>query len=97
MEVYPSKLDFLSSLVAFEIGNRSTVQFWKDVWRDKIPLKQAYPDLFCFAYLTDAMVADLMSVQNNSVYWEVNFSRVTQDWELEAFSSFFERLYFFTP
>lgn len=30
-------------------------------------------------------------------YSEVNFSRVARNWEHEAFSSFFEQLYFVTP
>lgn len=55
-----------SSLVAFEIGDGSTVHLWEDVWCDVISLKLAYPDLFCLACLTNATVADFVSVQHNS-------------------------------
>ena len=34
-----------------------------------------------------------LQLRNNSIHWEVNFTRATQDWELESISTFFALLY----
>jgi hypothetical protein len=38
-------------------------------------------------------VANLRSVSNDSVYWDINFIRLVHDWEVDYVSSFFNVLY----
>ncbi len=56
-------------------------------------LKDAFPDLYCIARVKDAFVGDNFQYRGSSVHWEVTFSRLAQDWELESFSYFLELLY----
>uniref|UniRef100_A0A2N9HAI3 Reverse transcriptase zinc-binding domain-containing protein n=1 Tax=Fagus sylvatica TaxID=28930 RepID=A0A2N9HAI3_FAGSY len=53
----------------------------------------AYPELYRIACVKDALVADFVQVRGHVVHWEVTFTRLAQDWELESISSFFELLY----
>ena len=82
-----------SKFVAFEVGHGSLIRFWDDVWCDDEPLKLAYPELYRIACVKDAPVADFVQVRGNAVHWEVTFTRLAQDWELESISSFFDLLY----
>jgi hypothetical protein len=56
-------------------------------------LSKSFPKLFCLARCTDALVANLRSVRNDSVYWDINFIRLVHDWEVDYVSSFFTVLY----
>jgi hypothetical protein len=82
-----------SKFVAFEVGDGSLIRFWDDVWCADQPLKLAYPELYRIACVKDAPVADFAQVRGNAVHWEVTFTRLAQDWELESISSFFDLLY----
>jgi hypothetical protein len=56
-------------------------------------LRDAYPELFRIARDKEACVADNFQRLGDSIHWEVTFSRLAQDWEVESFLSFLERLY----
>uniref|UniRef100_A0A2N9EI09 Reverse transcriptase domain-containing protein n=1 Tax=Fagus sylvatica TaxID=28930 RepID=A0A2N9EI09_FAGSY len=56
-------------------------------------LREAYPKLFRIARDKDACVTDNFQRQGDSIHWEVTFSRLAQDWEMESFLSFLEILY----
>ena len=55
------------------------VKFWHDQWCGVSPLKGAFPELFSIAADKDAVVADLLSVRNGKIHWEVTFVRNVQD------------------
>uniref|UniRef100_A0A2N9EHY9 Reverse transcriptase zinc-binding domain-containing protein n=1 Tax=Fagus sylvatica TaxID=28930 RepID=A0A2N9EHY9_FAGSY len=74
-------------------GDGARIRFGDDVWCIDDPLKVAYLELFRIARVKDAFVADNFQCRGDSVHWEVTFSRLAQDWEMESFSSFFELLY----
>jgi hypothetical protein len=52
-------------------------------------LKDFFLELFCLARNRDTMVANLMSVGNDTAPWDVNFTRLIHDWEMKYVSSFF--------
>jgi hypothetical protein len=56
-------------------------------------LKESFPELLCLTRHRDASVADLRSVGNALIYWDVNFIRLVHDWEVYYVSSFFNVLY----
>jgi hypothetical protein len=85
--------DKFSRMLKFEVGDGARIRFGDDVWCIDDPLKVAYPELFRIARVKDAFVADNFQCRGDSVHWEVTFSRLAQDWEMESFSSFFELLY----
>jgi hypothetical protein len=39
------------------------------------------------------MVADLRSVSNYTAHWDINFTTLVDDWEVDFVSSFFNVLY----
>jgi hypothetical protein len=39
------------------------------------------------------MVADLRSVDNDTVHWDINFTSLVHDWEVDSFSFLFNVLY----
>jgi hypothetical protein len=82
-----------SKFVAFDVGDGSLIHFSDDVWCTNEPLKLAYPELYRIACVKDALVADFVQVRGHVMHWEVTFTRLAQDWELESISSFFELLY----
>ena len=57
------------------------------------PPKFAYPELYCIACNKEAVVADFVHFRGDSVHWEVNYTQLVQDWELESVSSFLEVLH----
>jgi hypothetical protein len=82
--------------VTFEVGDGSLIRFWDDVWCTEEPLKLAYPELYRIACVKDAPVSDFVQFWGNAVHWEVTFTRLAQDWELESISSFLDLLYSIT-
>jgi hypothetical protein len=57
-------------------------------------LKDSFPELFCIARNTDALVADHMFTHNGEMHWDMNSIRLVHDWEVEFVSSFFNTLYY---
>jgi hypothetical protein len=79
--------------IYFKVGNGARIRFWYDTWCGDYPLKDIFPDLYCIARDKEAFVAAHLQLRNNSIHWEVNFTRAAQDWELESISTFFDLLY----
>uniref|UniRef100_A0A2N9FRM3 Reverse transcriptase domain-containing protein n=1 Tax=Fagus sylvatica TaxID=28930 RepID=A0A2N9FRM3_FAGSY len=55
-----------------------------------LPMNLHTSELYRIACNKEAVVADFVHFRGDSVYWEVNFTRLVQDWELESVSSFLE-------
>jgi hypothetical protein len=79
--------------IYFKVGNGARIRFWYDTWCGDYPLKDIFPNLYCIARDKEAFVAAHLQLRNNSIHWEVNFTRAAQDWELESISTFFDLLY----
>jgi hypothetical protein len=79
--------------LSFEVGDGSRIRFWDDVWCGGDPLREAFPELYRIARVKEGVVADFLHFRGGSVHWEVNFTRLIQDWELESVSSFLDLLY----
>jgi len=56
-------------------------------------LKQCFPTLFSIVRNKDAMVVDNSVVHNGVIQWNVPFTRLIQDWEMDMVFSFLDRLY----
>ena len=80
-------------MLKFEVGDGSQIRFWDDVWCTDGSLRDVYPELFRLARDKEACVADNFQRLGASIHWEVTFSRLAQDWEVESFLSFLELLY----
>jgi hypothetical protein len=85
--------DVFYNFTSVEVGDGSRTRFWHDIWCGDRPLKDSFPELFCLARNRDAMVADLRSVSNDTTHWDINFTRLVHDWEVDSVSSFFNVLY----
>ena len=85
--------DKFSRMLKFEVGDGTRICFWDYVWCTDGSLKDAYLEFFRIARTKDACVADNFQRRGDSIYWEVTFSRLAQDWEMESFLSFLELLY----
>uniref|UniRef100_A0A2N9IUI4 Reverse transcriptase domain-containing protein n=1 Tax=Fagus sylvatica TaxID=28930 RepID=A0A2N9IUI4_FAGSY len=85
--------DTFSRFVKFKVGDGSRIRLWDDVWCIDVPLKEAFPGLYCLACIKDATVADSILFRGEDAHWEVNFTRTVQDWEIGTISSFLELLY----
>ncbi|KAL4596807.1 hypothetical protein ACB092_12G190100 [Castanea dentata] len=82
-----------SRYVLFEIGDGSRVKFWHGVWCGDSPLKLSFPKLFNISRDKEAYVVDLMKFPNGVLYWDMEFLRAIQDWELESLSTFMDVIY----
>jgi hypothetical protein len=79
--------------VRYEVGDGSRVLFWYDVWCGEIPLKTLFLELFAIACSKDEWVEENMQIQNGNILWNILFTRLVHDWEVEVVSRFFELLY----
>jgi hypothetical protein len=67
------------------------------VWYGDQALKAAFPfpNMFSLAQCKDASMANHLVLLSDFQRWNVNFLRVTHDWEVDLFTSFFNLLYSF--
>jgi hypothetical protein len=79
--------------VRLEVGDGYNVRFWHDLWCGDRPLKLCYLVLFSIARFKDAWVVDILSMVDGVAHWNVVFTRLAQDWEVEMVISLYERLY----
>jgi hypothetical protein len=66
-----------------EVGDGSRTRFWHGLWCGDHPLNESFPELFFLERNRDAMVDNLRSVSNDTVHWDINFTRLVHDWEVE--------------
>jgi hypothetical protein len=83
----------VAKYLRFEVGDRSHIRFWHDLWRGDRPLKLCYPALYTIAHSLDAWVVDNLYAVGGVAHWNVLFTRYAQDWEVEMVMSFYEHLY----
>ncbi|KAJ0432745.1 putative RNA-directed DNA polymerase [Helianthus annuus] len=62
------------NLVA-NVGNGSSIRFWKDVWLFSQPIKDIFPDIFSLAKYKNARVAEYASLGENTVQWRWDWLR----------------------
>jgi hypothetical protein len=77
----------------FDPGDGSRISFWEDIWCGDRTLKEAFPLLFNLASLKGASIADNMERSNGVIQWNVQFTRLFHDWEVEVLASFYKCLY----
>uniref|UniRef100_A0A7N2MKQ0 Structural maintenance of chromosomes protein 1 n=1 Tax=Quercus lobata TaxID=97700 RepID=A0A7N2MKQ0_QUELO len=77
--------------IQFEVGAEFTIRFWQDIWCGDTSLRLS--ELFAISRNKEAFVADLMKFLNGVLFWDLNFVRDSQDWELESFYNFMDRIY----
>lgn len=59
-----------SKFVRFEVGDRSRMRFWREVWWEYQTLKEAFP-MFSIARHKLASAADHVQLSNDSLQWDV--------------------------
>ena len=52
-----------------------------------------FPELYRITRNKEAFVANHLRLRNDVVHWELDFIRLTQDWEMESMSSFLDLIY----
>ena len=77
--------DRFYSHLKFVLGCGSRIRFWLDVWCGEHTLSRAFPLLFHIAQSREARVADYLCWQNGVPHWDVRFTRLLHDWEVEPF------------
>jgi hypothetical protein len=82
-----------SNFARFEVGVGSHVSFWHDWCCGDRSLRQCFLVLFSTVRNKYAMVADNLVVQNGVIQWNVIFTHLVQDWEMEMVLYFFSRLF----
>jgi hypothetical protein len=82
-----------SSHTEFEVWDGSKTRFWQGTWCGVQALKEAFSDLYSIASVKDASIVDHLELYSGSHQWNVSFFRVTHDWEVDVFASFFNLLY----
>jgi hypothetical protein len=77
----------------YDPGEGSKIRFWEDVWCGDRTLREEFPSLYSIASLKDASIADNMEYSSESIQWNVQFSRLIQDWEVGELAAFYKCLY----
>jgi hypothetical protein len=79
----------------FDPGDGSKISFWEDVWCWETSLKDSFPRLFSITSLKEASIADNVERSNDGVQWNIVFTRLIHDWEVDVLASFYSCLYLF--
>jgi hypothetical protein len=79
--------------IRFDPGDGSKIRFWEDIWCGDRALKEAFPGLFSIASYKEASIADNMEHSSGSIQWNIQFTRLMHDWEVEVLASFYRCLY----
>jgi hypothetical protein len=77
----------------FDPGIGSKISFWEDVWCGEHALKDTFPGLFSIARFREASIADNVERSNGATQWNIVFTRLIHDWEVEVLASFYSCLY----
>jgi hypothetical protein len=77
------------SHIRFDPGVGSRIRFWDDVWCGDRPLKVAFPKPFNIASFKEASIADNVERSNGAIQWNIQFTRLIHDWEVEVLASFY--------
>ena len=86
--------DIFYNFTSVEVGDGSHNKFWHDICCGDRPLMDSFQELFCLAGNGNATVADLGSISNGTAHWDINFTRLVHDWEVDSVSIFFNDLYY---
>jgi hypothetical protein len=73
------------------VGSR--ICFWDDIWCGDRALKEAFPGLFTIARFKEASITDNAEHSNGTIQWNIQFSRLFHDWEVEELALFYKCLY----
>ena len=79
--------------IQFEVGAGFTVRFWQDIRCGDSSLCMLYPRLFSLSRNKEAYMADLMKFPNGVLFWDLNFRRYSEGWELESLYNLMSRIY----
>lgn len=74
------------------MGDGFKIRFWHYLWCGNQPLKTDSSDLFCLPRCKEAWVVDHMQFFNENFRWNISFTRLVHDWEVD-FVTFFDLLY----
>jgi hypothetical protein len=77
----------------FDPGEGSRIRFWEDIWCGDRALKDAFPVLHSIANNKGASIADNMEHSNGTIQWNIQFSRMFHDWEVDVVALFYKCLY----
>lgn len=77
----------------FEVGHKSKMEFWHNIGCGDRSLKKAYPELCSIIRLQEALIVDLLVLSNGILQWNVSIFKNVQDWEIDAFSKFYNLIY----
>ena len=55
----------------------------------EVCLKIAFPVLYNIALVKEASLAANMDLSSGTIHWNINFIRLTHDWEVEMLASLF--------
>jgi hypothetical protein len=86
--------DIFYNFTSVEVGDGSYNKFWHDICCGDHPLTDSFQELFCLAGNRNATVADLGNISNGTAHWDINFTRLVHDWEVDSVSFFFNVLYY---
>jgi hypothetical protein len=79
--------------VKFDPGDGSKIRFWDNVWCGDRALKEAFLGLFIISGLKKASIADNVEHLNGTIQWNIQFSRLIHDWEVDELALFYRCLY----
>jgi hypothetical protein len=93
MEIYLYGVQNFRRNVKFDMDEGSKIRFWDDVWCGDRALKEAFPGLFITSSFKEASITDNAEHSNGTIKWNIQFSRLFHDWEVEDLASFYRCLY----
>ena len=80
--------DEFRPLVSLKVGNRRSIKFWEDAWREGVPLSNRFVELFRISTTSNVSIAKVFVPQSGLVPhgWDLHFYKNLHDWELDDYA-----------
>jgi mannosylglycoprotein endo-beta-mannosidase len=83
LEVGVNNSNWVVENIVRSLGNGLSIRFWRDVWIGDSPLCLKFPRLYSLSMQKDVCVGELLMVEGDRRWWNLNWRRNLFQWEME--------------
>lgn len=85
--------DQFAHFISFKVGDGTRIEFWQDPWCGTQLLLERFPELYRIASDVEALVADCLILEGETLPLVIRLAHTVNDWELESVANFMDLIY----